>query len=179
MKIHMKYKATLFLTFCFIFTIFIKDIHASSYQDIVNYMNSLNTLPEFCQYRLAETKFRKDFTDNQGQKRWPKEYGSRRYRWESLLGKKNWTYIHHYCFGIRAIMDYSMMSTQNKKKYKKRQMERALSEFQFMKNAQTYNFPLWYDLYNYEAYVYMRLDQPQKAEESLRKALGYKLRSSK
>lgn len=148
----------------------------NSYHDmrIKMYMTSLSTLPTYCQYKLAEINFRKDFTSVNGQSNWPTGFAKGRQQWANSIGLRNWTHLHHYCFGIRAFKEYTNSSYEVKEKFKKTKLQRALNEFQYMKNAKTVNFPFWSDLYRYEGYIYLELGNAPKAKSALENSLRYK-----
>lgn len=138
----------------------------------------LKYLPNYCQYRLAEIKFDDNFTDINGKINFPTSFKKPLNKWINAIGKQNWIYFHHYCDGIRDYTDYTSkvysISENKRAAFKKNQMERALSQFEFMRHAKTLNFPFWYDLYRYEAYIYLQLGNTAKAKWALKKSLKYK-----
>lgn len=97
-------------------------------------------------------------------------------RWKNAIGPKNWGYFHHYCFGIRDYNDYNMMDIKNKKRFKQHQMNKALGQFEFMRNANTLNFPLWADLYRYQALIYTELGNIEKAQWAIQQSLKHRRR---
>lgn len=123
---------------------------------------------------MAETTFRKEFPILNGQRSWPPHFGKMRNQWENDIGNKNWRHLHHYCFGIRAFTEYSNMSPEEKKINKEPKLQRALREFEYMRKAQTLNFPFWYDLYRYETYIHLQLGNTAKAQWALEQSLKYK-----
>lgn len=134
----------------------------------------LNNLPEYCQYRLAQTHFINEFRDQSGKINWPPAFGQRQKSWRQKIGPENWTHIHHYCFGIRAFNEYSLASADTSERYKNNRLQRALGEFDYIRNARTVNFPFWHELYRYEAYIYMQLGNTPKAKWALEQSLRHK-----
>lgn len=164
------YKVILLLFAGSIFTNF--EAKAVSDFEITLYMQSLNNLPAYCQHKIAETRFRNECTDINGRINWPQKFGKSRSHWERYIGSQNWIYIHHYCFGIREFMDYSRMNNEDKGN-NQHKLVKAIEEFEFMRVSKTSNFRFWYDLYRYEAYIYMLLGNTSKAEWALKKSKNY------
>lgn len=164
----------------FILLIFVSTLSeaASGDIEITFYMESLKDLPLYCQYRLAETEFRERVPVINGKRKWPLSFGKSRSKWEKIIGSQNWTYIHHYCFGIKKVMDYSRMTLNKNRHFTKdqlqNQLESALAEFEFMRNANTLNFPFFYDLYRYESLIYSNLGSFEKSMWALKQAYKYK-----
>ena len=154
---------------------FTKQLSANGDVKIKLYMQQeLNTLPDYCQYRLAESEFREEFKGINGKTNWPPIFKETLNKWRGKIGIQNWTHIHHYCFGIRHFQNYSLNSSNKNETYKKHELTRALENFEYIRKAKTLNFPFWYDLYRYEAYLHLRLGNTAKAKWALKNSLKYK-----
>lgn len=168
----------LFVLFISFISIFIWGHNKSAFANddlmIEQYMMSLNYLPTYCQYRLAEAKFRGDYTVSDGKRYWPEKFGKSLTQWRQKIGRRNWAHIHHYCYGIKAFTEYSNMNYKAEERQKKQKLERALREFQYITKAKTENFPFWYEKYRYEGYIYLYLGDTAKAQRALQQSLMYK-----
>ena len=123
-------------------------------KEMMSYFNSLNSLPEFCRYKMTAAEFRSNRTA------WPEEFENKLNQWVNRLGQLNWTYIHHYCYGVRAINEYVVMDIKEKETFGKKKLERALREFQFMRNSNAKHvFPFWNEVYSYEGFIHYRLGE--------------------
>lgn len=140
-----------------------------------NYMSTeLKTLPEYCQVRLTEIQFTKEFTGANGKTIFPPKFNKSLNRWRNSIGPKNWGYFHHYCFGVKDYNTYTFWSYDQRKNKKHIQMKRALEQFEFMRNANLSNFPLWYDLYRYEAMIYSELGNVERAQWAMQQSRKYR-----
>jgi hypothetical protein len=131
-------------------------------------------LPEYCQYRLTEIKYDDKFKDVNGKINFPPVFSQNLNKWKNRIGTQNWKYFHHYCTGIIDYNYYSNMSIDSKKRFKSHQLNKALGQFEFMRRAQLSNFPLWYDLYRYEALIYMELGNTGKAQWAIQQSQKYR-----
>ncbi len=158
----------------FIIIGFASSSEAASDVEIQLYISQeLNNIPNYCQIRLAEVYFEKEYS-NRKNIPWPPYFQKSLNKWENAIGKKNWGYFHHYCFGVIDIQNYMAMDSDQKLRYKHQQMKRALGQFEFMRNANTVNFPLWYQLYIYEFYIYSELGDIGNAQRALKESLKYR-----
>ncbi len=173
--VHVKVLMILFVILSTQNGLFTKLVFANGDVKIKLYMQQeLNNLPEYCQYRLAETRFRNEFSGPNGKINWPPYFGESLNSWVQKIGPTSWTHIHHYCFGVSAFNEYSLDAANKNETYKNNKLQRALNEFEYMRGAEKVNFPLWYELYRYEAYIYMRLGNTAKAKWALEQSLRYK-----
>lgn len=151
-----------------------KPAFANDDLEIQLYMNSLNFLPTYCQYRLAEAKFRNQYRAENNKYNWPESFGQSLSQWAQKVGYGNWVHIHHYCFGIRAFTESSRMSNEQNEMKKKQKLERALREFEYMRTRAQKNFPFWYDLYRYETSIHLQLGNSSDAQRALKKSLYFR-----
>ncbi len=165
--------AVLFLSILIVFFATQKCEAASDIEIKLYISNELNSLPNYCQVRLAEVYFEKGYPDRKNIN-WPPLFMKSLSRWKNSIGPQNWTYFHHYCFGIKDYNDYSAMDSYNKNRFKQHQMKKALGQFEFMRKANTLNFPLWTDLYRYEALIYTELGNIEKAQWAIQQSLKHR-----
>ncbi len=66
------------------------------------------------------------------------------------------------------------MDSIEKNRFKQHQMKKALGQFEFMRKANTLNFPLWTDLYRYEALIYTELGDIEKAQWAIQQSLKHR-----
>lgn len=149
---------------------------ATSDIEIKNYIaKELKNIPEYCQVRLAEVYFQKEYpVQIRTNIPWPPHFMKSLNKWKNAIGSQNWMYFHHYCFGVRDINDYMSIDYDQRNSHKHQYMKRALGQFQFMENANTMNFPFWYELYRYELYIYFELGDVGNAQRVLKQSLKYR-----
>lgn len=150
---------------------------ASGDLDLLVYMQSLGELPEYCKYKIAETKYAPDYVSAYDPKivNWPPRFRSSLSQWKQRLGNTNWTYVHHYCFGIRETNKYMSMDIDQRKKNNNNQLKRALNEFEFVRRSQAgHTFPFLYELYRYQYFIYFEMGNFQKAQWALNEAAKYR-----
>lgn len=165
-------RAIIFITIIALFTHeHNRPVYALSDAEIISYMSKLTNVPTFCQYRMAETTFR---NDADGGRSWPPLFTKERNKWMNIVGVQNWTYVHHYCFGVREYNEYSAMDYNNRSKHKKHKMTRALEEFEFMRKAQISNFPFMHELFRYESLIYAELGNFEKSQWAFKQSLKYR-----
>lgn len=139
--------------------------------DMLLYMNSHKDLPDYCQCRLAEAKFREEFRNkHRPQIDWPAQFAKVRDRWVRLFGK-NWRHIHHYCFGIQKLNRSLRMTEKSEELRRKGTLKSALEEFEYMRRGAYPSFPLWPQLFMYESQIYLQLGQPVKAQRAMQQAI--------
>lgn len=151
---------------------------ATTMADIELYMNSLKGLPDYCQCRLAEAKFREEFMNKYrpAQIDWPAQFAKVRDRWAKPFGK-NWNHIHHYCFGIQKLNRVPRTTGSYGGRSKKDiLLEAALEEFEYMRRRADRSFPLWSQLFMYEYQIYFQLGEPAKAQRAMQQAVKYQKR---
>lgn len=145
--------------------------------EIFLHMQSLGNLPDYCKYKIAETKFKPLYKDSNNTKEvnWPPKFGSSLNQWQNRLGLLNWTYIHHYCFGIRAMNTYNSMDSKERKEKGEQQLNVALREFEFVRASRARDvFPFYYNLYRYEYIIYSGLGNYQKSKWAIEQSLKYR-----
>lgn len=147
---------------------------SSTMADIALYMSSLKGLPDYCQCRLAEAKFRKEFR-NQGQIDWPAPFAKLHNKWVRVFGN-NWVHFHHYCFGIQKLNKAVRISGRFAERRRKATLEGAIGEFEYMRRRADRSFPLWPQLFMYKSQVYLKLGQPEMAQRAMQRAVEHQKR---
>jgi hypothetical protein len=128
----------------------------------------LSNIPIYCQTKLAEVYFEKEYPPSERNNiKWPPFFSRYLNKYRNIVGRQNWIYFHHYCFGIKDYNTYiskkPSIAINKQSNYKNEMCKRALGQFEFMRKANTLNFPLWRELYTYEALIYSELGSLEKA----------------
>jgi len=146
-----------------------QDGQVVSMQEVVQLMGKYASLPEYCRIRLTE----RDIVIVK-KKKMPKAFLAVRNRWQRRFGR-NWTFFHHYCWGIRRLNQAKSMAFSNKNKMlRKGTLRWALEDFEFMRRAADKDFPLWPQLLMYEAQVHLELGEVELAQELMRQSYAVK-----
>ena len=126
--------------------------------DIVASMNKRSYMPKYCQCRLTEADLRKKIGG-----KWPIQFQKMRDKYVKIFGK-SYTYLHHYCFGLKYLHNASQIDFISHKKDWTRALQLAIGEFQFVENSMGYpSFPLKAQLHRYKAQAHNMLGEYQKA----------------
>ena len=148
-----------------------------TYAEMAAYMQQeLGDLPQYCQCRKAEQRFKEDFVLDGNP--WPKPYEAMRNKWIKIF-KNDWTYLHHYCNGLMRMNEASGISNQKTVRNKEAVLRNAIGEFDFIRRSASKNFPLLGQLYMYQYQIYIQLNEPLKAQKALLRAQAIKKRNKK
>lgn len=119
-------------------------------QEIVKIQMKYLTLPDYCQARLLE----RDVVVV-ARKKLPPQHTAVINKFRNQIGGHNWTYFHHFCFGIGKTKSAlsSLDGKNNNKIISASKFKDAKSEFDFVKNRFNKSFPFWNVLYEYERFI--------------------------
>ena len=82
---------------------------AASDIEIQLYMSTeLNNIPAYCQTKLAEVYFEKEYPGSERNNiKWPPFFSKNLNKYRNAIGPQNWIYFHHYCFGVKDYVTYN------------------------------------------------------------------------
>jgi len=152
------FRVVLFASLFFIVLSDNVSVGAGTLADIVTNMNKLSYMPRYCQCRVTESDFRKEFGNQ-----WPVQFEKMRAKYIKIFGK-SYEYLHHYCYGLRALQRASQIDSINYREKWKNELKIAIGEFEFVERSMGYpSFPLKAQLHKYKAETYNMLGEYQKA----------------
>ncbi len=152
-------------------------LHKASMREVRYYMRKYADMPVYCQCRLTEREIREIGVT----KEVPEAFGYAIKRWKEKIGEGAWNAFPHYCFGIRRYRSAIMMiGVDEETKRKKRAMLNwALSEFSQFRRAIDQEFPLWPNMLQYEAQIFIQLGRYDLANIRKRQIMGFARKQKK